>query len=92
MPPLEAIQWARGPPARLALLDQRLLPGTIEYIDVPDAAAAWTAIKVCVVLGRWQPVRCNAVFSGEGAFLTKTLAHWPNYARLWKARASGRVL
>jgi hypothetical protein len=46
MPSLEAIRWAAGRPARLELLDQRLLPGQMVYIDVPDAAAAWTAIKV----------------------------------------------
>jgi methylthioribose-1-phosphate isomerase len=43
--PLEAIRWAPGP-KRLALLDQRLLPGTMEYIDIAGADEAWTAIKV----------------------------------------------
>lgn len=46
MPPLEAIRWAAGPPASLQLLDQRLLPGEMVYIDVADSKAAWTAIKV----------------------------------------------
>ena len=50
-PSLEAIRWTRGPPARLQLLDQRLLPLTTAYIDVADAGAAWTAIKAR--LGRW---------------------------------------
>ena len=46
-PPLEAIKWVHGPDrTSLALLDQRLLPHTMEYIDIPGADAGWTAIKV----------------------------------------------
>ena len=47
MAPLEAIRWARGPGGTsLALLDQRLLPLSMVYIDIPGADAAWSAIKV----------------------------------------------
>jgi methylthioribose-1-phosphate isomerase len=45
MPPLQAIRWARHPTS-LTLLDQRLLPGTMKYIDIPGADAAHAAIKV----------------------------------------------
>lgn len=45
MPLCTAIQWQRAPP-RLRLLDQRLLPGVVSYVDVPDADAGWHAIKV----------------------------------------------
>lgn len=47
---LEAILYAAGPPARLQLLDQRLLPLRTEYIDVPGPDAAWKAIKVCLLV------------------------------------------
>ena len=43
---IKAIDWAAVPTLRLALLDQRLLPGTTKYVDVPDTEAAWHAIKV----------------------------------------------
>ena len=43
---LEAIQYQAGPPARLRLLDQLLLPLSSEYVDIADVAAAWNAIKV----------------------------------------------
>lgn len=58
-----AIQWVRSPAPALRLLDQRLLPGAVEYIDVADADAGWHAIKVgvlCVVwwrIGRARPPR-----------------------------------
>lgn len=43
---VKAIDWAATPTPRLSLLDQRLLPGTTQYVDVPDTEAAWHAIKV----------------------------------------------
>lgn len=47
MPALvKAIDWVAAPVPRLSLLDQRLLPGTTQYVDVPDTEAAWHAIKV----------------------------------------------
>ncbi|MCJ1461812.1 Isopentenyl-diphosphate delta-isomerase 2 [Pseudocyphellaria aurata] len=42
---LEAIIYTAGPPARLQILDQRLLPLRTEYIDVSGPDAAWHAIK-----------------------------------------------
>ena len=45
---LQAIRYADG---RLSLLDQRLLPLERVYLDVPDAKAAWQAIKVRCVWG-----------------------------------------
>ena len=46
MAPLEAVRWARGPPAALTLLDQRLLPHRSEWLDASSPDAAWAAIKV----------------------------------------------
>jgi methylthioribose-1-phosphate isomerase len=43
---LESIRWNFGPPARLQLLDQRLLPLQSVYIDIDGPKAAFSAIKV----------------------------------------------
>ena len=43
---VHAIDWTRAPAPRLRLLDQRLLPATTAYVDVPDTEAGWRAIKV----------------------------------------------
>ena len=47
MPALvQAIEWTRSPRPALRLLDQRLLPGRTEYVDVEGAEAGWHAIRV----------------------------------------------
>jgi len=43
-----AIEWAGGV---LKLLDQRLLPGQVEYLDIGDVSAAADAIRQMVVRG-----------------------------------------
>ena len=43
-----AIRWSEG---RLTLLDQRLLPDVVEYLDIPDIAAAVNAIRSLAVRG-----------------------------------------
>lgn len=45
---LEAIKYTRG---SLQLLDQRLLPFEIVYLDVPNAQTSWAHIKDMVVRG-----------------------------------------
>ena len=45
---LQAIKYSRG---SLQLLDQRLLPFEVVYLQVPDPQAAWTQIRDMVVRG-----------------------------------------
>jgi methylthioribose-1-phosphate isomerase len=52
MPALvQAILWQRQPSPSLRLLDQRLLPGKTEYVEVEGAEGAWHAIRDMVVRG-----------------------------------------
>ena len=46
LPP--AICWSEG---RLTLLDQRRLPGAVEYLDIPDISSAIDAIRSLAVRG-----------------------------------------
>ncbi len=43
-----AIRWRDG---RLSLLDQRRLPGAVDYLDIPDIATAIDAIRTLAVRG-----------------------------------------
>lgn len=46
--PNKAIQWQQG---QLILLDQRVLPGAIEFLEIKNAQGAFDAIKDMVVRG-----------------------------------------
>eukprot|EP00411_Alexandrium_monilatum_P005549 CAMPEP_0175302682 /NCGR_PEP_ID=MMETSP0093-20121207/62312_1 /TAXON_ID=311494 /ORGANISM="Alexandrium monilatum, Strain CCMP3105" /LENGTH=68 /DNA_ID=CAMNT_0016599001 /DNA_START=26 /DNA_END=229 /DNA_ORIENTATION=- len=48
MPTLESLRYTRG---SLQVLDQLKLPHEKEYVDVPDAEAAWGVVKNMQVRG-----------------------------------------
>ncbi|CAN5445018.1 S-methyl-5-thioribose-1-phosphate isomerase [soil metagenome] len=48
MPPVKTIEWT-GSAARI--IDQTLLPGVVEYVDIGDDQAMWQAIRVLRVRG-----------------------------------------